>query len=145
MKEDHGEVRYEVREGIATITLSRPDKRNSLTRTMFGQLSEAVASLEEDAGVRAAVIMGEEGEGFCAGDDLTELVDIKNGKIREFLAKVQRTFLRLETLPIPVIAAVKGHALGGGLELAMSCDIIFASEGTVLGLPETGLGIIPGA
>jgi enoyl-CoA hydratase len=141
---DAGEVKYEIRDRIGIITLSRPGKRNSLTQAMFDQLSGIVTSLENNGEVRVAVIRGEEGAGFCAGDDLSELIRIESGGIRDFLSRAQSIFTRMEALPVPVIAAVKGYALGGGLELAMSCDMIFASEEAMLGLPETNLGIIPG-
>jgi len=144
MTKEQGEVRYEVQDRIAVITLSRPGKRNSLTQAMFDQLSEVVASLEGETGIRAAVVRGEEEAGFCAGDDLAELIRIESAGIRAFLARAQGIFTRMEALPVPIIATVKGHALGGGLELALSCDIIIASEEAMLGLPETNLGIIPG-
>jgi enoyl-CoA hydratase len=144
MEKDHGQIKYETKEQIAIITLSRPGKLNSLTQVMFDQLSEAVTSLEGEDGIRVAVVRGEEGTGFCAGDDLSELVKIDSRGIRDFLSRAQNIFTRMEALSVPVIAAVNGYALGGGLELAMSCDMIFASDGAVLGLPETNLGIIPG-
>lgn len=144
MTEKAGEVRYNVKDRIGIITLSRPDKRNSLTQQMFDQLSEAVDSIRKDENVRVIVIRGEEGSGFCAGDDLAELVLIQPAGIRNFLLKAQGIFTGLESLPVPVIAAVNGHVLGGGLELALSCDIILAAAETQLGLPETNLGIIPG-
>ena len=144
MAQDNGTVKYEVLDRIGIITLSRPDKRNSLTRIMFDQLSEAVDSVRGDNKVRVVVIRGEEGSGFCAGDDLAELVRIDPAGIRDFLSMAQGIFTSLEALPVPVIAAASGHVLGGGLELALSCDIILASAGTELGLPEMNLGLIPG-
>lgn len=144
MANEKGEVRCEVKDMIATITLSRPGRRNALNQVMFDQLSEIVTNLERTDETGVLVIKGDEGEGFCAGDDLSELAEIESAAVREFLVRVQRTFSHLEDLPVPVVAAVNGHALGGGLELAMSCDVIFASEGAKLGLPETNLGIIPG-
>jgi enoyl-CoA hydratase len=144
MAQDNGTVRYEVRDRIGIINISRPGKRNSMTQVMFDQLSRIVASIENGSGVRVVIIHGDEGAGFCAGDDLAELVRIEAQEIRNFLAEVQSIFTRLEALPLPVIAAVNGYVLGGGLELALSCDLILASENTKLGLPETNLGIIPG-
>jgi len=139
-----GEVRFEVQEGIGIITISRPEKRNSMTQAMFGQLAGAVSEVEKSEEVRVLVIRGEEGGDFCAGDDLGELVKVPQSGIRAFLTAAQRTFIRLEALSQPVIAAVAGNTLGGGLELALSCDLILASEDSRLGLPETNLGIIPG-
>ena len=139
-----GEVRFEVTGGIGIISISRPGKRNSMTQAMFRQLAGAVSEVEKSEEVRVLVIRGEGGGDFCAGDDLAELVRIEPPGIRRFLEEAQDTFTRLEALPQPVIAAVEGNALGGGLELALSCDLILASEGSRLGLPETNLGIIPG-
>lgn len=139
-----GEVRYEFQDGIGIVTLSRPEKRNSMTRAMFGQLAGVVSDVEKGDEVRVLVIRGEEGAGFCAGDDLSELVRIQPSGIRDFLLMGQDILTRLESLPLPVIAAIDGNALGGGLELALACDLILASEGAKLGLPEIGLGIIPG-
>ncbi|MDF1525385.1 MAG: enoyl-CoA hydratase-related protein [bacterium] len=142
-KPNMGEVRYEVSGQIATITLARPGKRNSLTQKMFDDLSSAVDKAAEEEGLRVLVIKGE-GNTFCAGDDLAELVAMDVVQVRDFLIRAQSTFTRLEALPIPVVAAVEGHALGGGLELALACDLILASSDAVLGLPETNLGVIPG-
>ncbi|UCG38199.1 MAG: enoyl-CoA hydratase/isomerase family protein [bacterium] len=139
-----GEVRYEMSEGIGAITLSRPEKRNSLTQSMFAQLSDAVSQVESSDDVRVLVLSGQKGTGFCAGDDLGELVAMDAVQAREFLIMAQGICTRLESLPVPVLAAVEGFALGGGLELALSCDLILASQNARLGLPETNLGIIPG-
>ena len=139
-----GEVRYEVSDRIATITLSRPDKRNALTQHMFARLNEVVGDVENNGDLRVLIIRGESGSVFCAGDDLAELVAMDVVQVRDFLIRTQGTFTRLEALPVPVVAAVEGHALGGGLELALACDLIVASSDAVLGLPETNLGVIPG-
>jgi enoyl-CoA hydratase len=138
-----GEIRYEVNGPIATITLSRPGKRNSMTQMMFTELDVVVRQVKGDKGLRALIIHGGEGT-FCAGDDLKELVAMEPSGVRSFLAGVQETFTQLESLDIPVIAAVEGFALGGGLELALSCDLILAAQDAQLGLPEVNLGIIPG-
>jgi enoyl-CoA hydratase len=140
---DKGKVLYEIDNLIATITLSRPEKRNSMTQKMFGELDEAVKRVAAADDVRVLVIQGDGGT-FCAGDDLAELVVLNPPQVRRFLARVQDAFLGLESLEVPVLAAVKGHALGGGLELALACDLILASSEAALGLPETNLGIIPG-
>jgi enoyl-CoA hydratase len=144
MTQDNGEVRYEVSDRIATITLSRPGKRNALTQHMFARLGEVVGEVENGSDLRVLIIRGESGSVFCAGDDLSQLVAMDLVQVRDFLISAQGTFTRLEALPIPVIAAVEGHALGGGLELALACDLILASSGAVMGLPETNLGVIPG-
>ena len=138
-----GEIRYDISDNIATITLSRPEKRNSMTQKMFEELHKVVELVAREENVRVLVIKGDGGT-FCAGDDLAELVVLDPSRVRKFLARVQVTFLGLESLEIPVLAAVNGHALGGGLELALACDLVLASSEAALGLPETNLGIIPG-
>ena len=138
-----GEVRYKLSGQIATVTLSRPEKRNSMTQKMFGELDTAVKHIAKEDSVRVLIIRGDNGT-FCAGDDLVELAAMDPSRVRRFLAGVQCTFLDLESLEIPVVAAVEGHALGGGLELALACDLILASFDAFFGLPETNLGIIPG-
>jgi len=144
MSEDKGTVSYETDGPIGTITLSRPEKRNALTQHMFARLAEVVGEAEIQKDLRVLIIRGEKGSAFCAGDDLAELVAMDVVKARDFLIRAQSTFVRLENLPLPVLAAVEGFALGGGLELALSCDLILASSDAVLGLPETNLGLIPG-
>jgi enoyl-CoA hydratase len=111
---------------------------------MFERLGEIVGDVEKTSDLRVLVIRGESGSVFCAGDDLAELSAMDVVQVRDFLIRTQSTFARLEALPIPVVAAVEGYALGGGLELALACDLILASSDAVLGLPETNLGVIPG-
>ncbi len=136
-------VEFEIRDRIATVTLNRPGKRNALTLAMFEQLREAVHRVEGNGDLRVLVIRGEGGT-FCAGDDLTELLSHDARSVRDFLIMVQGILTRLEALSVPVVAAVEGFALGGGLELALACDVILANENARLGLPESNLGIIPG-
>ncbi len=138
-----GEVRYEIRDRIATITLSRPGKRNSLTLKMFTELDRAVGEIAGRTDLRVVVVTGDQAT-FCAGDDLQELGAMGPSRVRAFLASVQETYTRFESLPTPVVAAVKGYALGGGLELALACDLILCSEEARLGLPEVNLGVLPG-
>jgi len=143
MTEEKGTVSYEVEGPIATITLSRPGKRNSMTQKMFRELGVIVEKAAGEAGLRVLIVRGDQ-ETFCAGDDLGELVSMDLPRVRDFLAGVGATFTRIESLPFPVIAAVEGYALGGGLELALACDLILLSEEALLGLPELNLGVIPG-
>ena len=138
-----GEIRYVIDGQIATLTLSRPGKKNSLTQKMFAELAATVKAVADNRSIRVLVIRGEDGV-FCAGDDLSELVKMGPSDVRRFIADAQGTFTYLESMEIPVLAAVEGFALGGGLELALSCDLILASRNAQLGLPEINLGIIPG-
>ncbi|MDF1535746.1 MAG: enoyl-CoA hydratase/isomerase family protein [bacterium] len=143
MKEDKGTVSYQVDGPIATITLSRAGKRNSMTQKMFAELDAIVRRARGEEDLRVLLIRGGEGT-FCAGDDLAELSSMDPSKARDFIIRAQGTFTSLEALSCPVLAAVEGFALGGGLELALSCDLILAAQGAQLGLPELNLGIIPG-
>jgi enoyl-CoA hydratase/carnithine racemase len=138
-------IRYEVEGGLATIALDRPDKRNAMNATMFAELGDAAAGAAEDDAVRVVLVRGE-GTSFCAGIDLAALAD-QFGKppaeLREFIALAQRPFAVLASMPKPTIAAVQGHALGAGCQLALACDLRVAAEGASFGILELNFGIIP--
>lgn len=136
-------IKYEKKAGYAIITLNRPDKLNALNKQLFTDLNEVTTTIELDKDIRAVLLTGE-GKAFAAGADIKELnaCDGRSGKhFSEFGSKVMA---RLESMSIPVIAAVNGFALGGGCELAMSCHIRYASVNAKLGQPEINLGILPG-
>lgn len=135
-------VAYEKRDGIAVVTLNRPEKLNALSREVLEDLLEVLEAVGRDPEVRAVVIAGS-GKAFCAGADVSEFTK-SLPEIREFIDLGRRVFELLETMDKPVVAAVHGFALGGGFELALSCDLIVAAEGTQLGSPEINLGIVPG-
>jgi enoyl-CoA hydratase len=139
-----GEVRYEVSDRIGVVTLSRPGKRNSLTLEMIETLGTVVKGLRSGDRPRVLVIRGEGDEGLAAGVNLNVMAGMNPEEARDFSLGVQDILTQLETLPIPVLAAISGYALGGGLELALACDMIFTSENARLGFPEVNLGIIPG-
>lgn len=128
---------------IAWITLNRKDKLNAINSLMLQELSEAVNSIEKDVNIRCVVISGEGDRAFSAGADIKELQKLTSETALEFAIKGQQVFSRLEGLSKPVIAAISGYALGGGLELALACDFRIASDGTELGCPEIKLGFIP--
>jgi enoyl-CoA hydratase/carnithine racemase len=134
---------YEVADGIATVTVDRPEVRNALSRTVLADLRTALAAAREDEKVGAVVLTGAGEKAFVAGADINQLVGytLHTGLDSE----MQRTFDELEAFEKPTIAAVNGFALGGGCELAMACDIRIASTAARFGLPETTLGILPGA
>jgi enoyl-CoA hydratase/carnithine racemase len=136
-------LHYEVAEGIATVTVNRPEVRNALSRTVLADLRAALAAARDDEKVGAVLFTGAGEKAFVAGADIKQLVShtLHTGLESE----MQRTFDELESFEKPTIAAVNGFALGGGCELAMSCDIRIASTTARFGLPETMLGIIPGA
>jgi enoyl-CoA hydratase/carnithine racemase len=128
----------------AWITLDRPDKLNAINATMLQELSEALDTTEKDANVRCIIITGEGKKAFSAGADITELHKLTQETAAEFSRKGQQAFTKIETMSKPVVAAINGYALGGGLELALACDFRIASDHAKLGFPEMKLGIIPG-
>ena len=133
-----------VEERVAIVTLDRPDRLNALDGDALLELGVALELAEADVGVRALIVTGA-GRAFVAGADVgafTAIDDPFTG--REFALSGQDVFNSLAALPIPTIAAVNGFALGGGLELALACDLRVAAHGARLGLPEVGLGLIPG-
>ena len=134
----------EVEAGIATVTVNRPDKLNALTIATVAELYSCFTALADDPSVRVVILRGAGEKAFVAGADIGELANMTSSEGEMFAAGGQRLMNRIENLGKPVIAAVNGFALGGGCELAMACTFRYASEGAKLGLPETGLGIIPG-
>lgn len=133
------------REGrVAWIVLNRPERLNAISPEMLGELSKALDELEEDESVRVVVITGS-GRAFSAGADITAFQGLRPVKAYIFSRRFQELLNKIERLAKPVIASINGYALGGGLELAMACDIRIASESSILGQPEINLGLIPGA
>ncbi len=133
------------REGnVATVTLNRPDKLNAINATLLRELFHVVVELSADKEIHCAVLTGAGDKAFAAGADI--------GAMREMTAAEARTFAhlghalgeRIESASIPILAAVNGFALGGGCELALACDFIYASDKAKLGQPEVNLGVIPG-
>jgi enoyl-CoA hydratase len=131
-------------EGIATITFNRPEKLNALSLEMAGELREAVHEISQDTAVRVLIFRGQ-GRAFMAGVDVKTFLGATPFSIRPFMHRAHDFLFRLEALEIPVIAAVHGFALGAGFEIALACDFIYTADTAKLGLPETTLGIIPGA
>jgi enoyl-CoA hydratase len=135
---------YEKKDDIGLLTINRPDKMNALSTELTNELQQVLAEIEEDKDLRILIITGAGEKAFVAGADINELVDrdaLLGRKVSRFR---QELFSRIENLPIPVIGAVNGFALGGGLELALACNIRLASEKAKFGAPEVKLGIIPG-
>ncbi|MBO4233619.1 enoyl-CoA hydratase [Riemerella anatipestifer] len=130
---------------IATITINRPESLNALNATTIKELSTALDELESDQNIRVIILTGSGAKSFVAGADIKEFSDFNTPKAEELARTGQNTlFNKIEQLKKPVIAAVNGFALGGGLELAMACHIRYASDNAKLGLPEVTLGLIPG-
>jgi len=136
-------VRFTKQGAVAIVTIDRPDALNALNSEVIGAVDGAIDAVEADPQIQAVVVTGE-GRAFVAGADIGEMKDMTPLEAEAFSARAHRIFGRLEELPIPTIAAVNGFALGGGCELALCCDFIYASTKAKIGQPETGLGLIPG-
>jgi len=135
---------YEKKDDIGILTVNRPDKLNAISNELTSELSSLMDELEKDDKLRVLVITGAGDKAFVAGADIQELVDRDARMGRRVSRDRQEIFSRIENLPVPVIAAVNGYALGGGLELALACNIRVCSEKAQFGAPEVKLGIIPG-
>ncbi len=135
-------IRLETEDAVAILTIDRPKALNALNSKTLQEIESALASVPGQA--RVLIVTGGGEKAFVAGADIAEMATIGSAKAREFSALGHRVMLLLEQLSIPTLAAVNGFALGGGLELAMACDFIYASEKAKLGLPEVTLGVIPG-
>ena len=133
----------DVEDRIATITINRPEARNALSRTVIREILEALDALRDDDSVGAVVFTGAGEKAFIAGADITQVRTYTMHTGLE--SAMQRAFDSIESFEKPTIAAVNGFALGGGCELAMACDIRIASTTARFGLPETTLGVLPGA
>jgi len=135
-------VLYEERDGIAWITLNRPDKLNALNADVFRRLGEDLERLEE--GPSGVGILGGAGRAFAAGADIQDYVDISVEEYRAFMNVGRAPTDAIGRLSKPVIAAVRGFALGGGFELVLACDLVVAADNARFGLPEPRLGLAPG-
>jgi enoyl-CoA hydratase len=137
-------LNFDISDTIGTLTFNRPKALNALNHELVQEVGAVLDLIEQDPGVRVLVLTGAGDKAFVAGADISELTQLDALGAKKFATLGQKTFARLESLPIPVIAAVNGFALGGGTEVALACDFIYASEKAVFGLPEITLGIIPG-
>ena len=135
---------YEKKDTIGVLTINRPEKLNALSNELIDELAQFLDEMENDEELRILVITGAGEKAFVAGADIQELVDRDALLGRKVSRTRQEIFSRIENLPIPVIAAVNGYALGGGLELALACSIRICSDRAQFGAPEVKLGIIPG-
>jgi enoyl-CoA hydratase/carnithine racemase len=129
---------------VAEIVLDRPEALNALSTAMLASLAQACARVGADRAVRAVLLTSSAGRAFCVGADLKERAAMTDAQILAQRPVFRAAFAALLGLPQPVIAAVHGFALGGGCELALSCDVIVADDTAVFGLPETTVGLVPG-
>ena len=140
---ESGSILCETSGGVALVTIDRPERRNALSRDAWLELRATIAALRTDESVVGMIVTGAGDRSFAAGADLAELVDRSPALALDGL--VQTILQELEDLPFPTIAALNGHALGGGWELALACDLRVAVTTAKVGFPEVGLGIMPGA
>lgn len=136
-------ITFEQKDQIGIITINRPKALNALNSQVLDELNETLDSVDLNT-VRALILTGAGEKSFVAGADIAEMSTLTKAEGEAFGKKGNDVFRKLETLPIPVIAAVNGFALGGGCEISLSCDIRICSENAVFGQPEVGLGITPG-
>ena len=136
-------ITYEVEGQIGIITINRPKALNALNSAVLDELDKALDAVDQEA-IRCLILTGAGEKSFVAGADIGEMSTLTKAEGEAFGKKGNDVFRKLETFPIPVIAAVNGFALGGGCEISMSCDIRICSENAVFGQPEVGLGITPG-
>lgn len=135
---------FEIKNNIAFITINRPKSLNALNTDLLNEIFKALEEVEANPDIRVLILTGSGDKAFVAGADITELAELNTLAAKFFVTNGHKTMSKLQDLPIPVIAAVNGFALGGGLELALSCDFIYASDNAKFGLPEITLGLIPG-
>lgn len=134
----------EIEPGIYRLTVHRPAALNALNAATLDEITHAVATVAANGSARVLLLTGAGEKAFVAGADIAEMQALTAAQAREFSERGMRVMHALEALPLPVIALVNGYALGGGCELALACDWIFASERAVFGQPEVNLGIPPG-
>ena len=136
-------ITYEVEGQIGIITINRPKALNALNSAVLDELDKTLDAVDQEA-IRCLILTGAGEKSFVAGADIGEMSTLTKAEGEAFGKKGNDVFRKLETFPIPVIAAVNGFALGGGCEISMSCDIRICADTAVFGQPETGLGITPG-
>ena len=135
----------EEKDGVAVLTLNRPEVMNSFNFALLLALKKQIDALRSNANIRVIIITGSGPKAFCAGADLKERTALDELQVKDFIFTIRNLFTDIEFLNKPVIAAVNGIALGGGMELALACDIRIAAASASMGLTETRLAIIPGA
>ncbi len=141
---EYKNIIFQIEEQIATITFNRPKVLNALNEASLKEFSHAIDKVAEDEDIRVLILTGAGDKSFVAGADITEFLKFNALKAKIFSEMGHGIVSKLQELSIPVIGAVNGFALGGGCEVVIACDFIYASENAMFGLPEINLGIIPG-
>lgn len=140
----YSSIEFSCSEGIALITFNRPKALNALNAVLLDEFADALKKISQDETIRVLLVTGAGDKSFVAGADITEIAPLSPLGAKKFAQRGQDVIGRLQGLAIPVIAVVNGYALGGGCEVALACDFIYASEKAIFGLPEINLGVIPG-
>ncbi len=141
---NHENILFEISDGVGVLTFNRPKILNALSSAALDEVAEVIARVAREDSIRVLVLTGAGEKAFVAGADITEFNSLSPLSARLFAERGQRLFFEIERLAKPVIACVNGFALGGGCEIAMSCDFIYASEKARFGQPEVNLGLMPG-
>ena len=136
---------YEVEGDVGIVRFNRPKALNAVNTEMVKELDDALIRVKGDSNIRVLILTGQGDKAFMAGADISQMANFDTLQLRRFSRDLHEVQFRLEGLPIPVIACVNGFALGGGTEMAMASDFIYASENAKFGQPEINLGLIPGA
>ena len=137
-------IKTDLQENTLVITINRPDKLNALNERVLEELESIIIDNREKSNIKCLIITGEGDKAFVAGADIKEMSSFSSMDATNYSKKGINLFNAIESYPKPIIAAVNGYALGGGLELALACHIRYISKNTILGLPEVSLGLIPG-
>ncbi len=137
-------LQVEKKDKITVVTLNRPQALNALNTGVLNDLEKFFHSVKENKATRVIILTGSGDKAFVAGADIKEISTLNQKSSQEFSVKGQKVFSMIESLPQVVIGAINGFALGGGLELALSCDFLVATPGSKFGLPEVSLGLLPG-
>lgn len=129
---------------VVELALDRPEAMNAISTALAQEITAVTAALAADPGVRAVVVTSTSERAFCVGADLKERNGFTDAQMMDHRLVSKQAYRGVLDLPVPAVAAVEGHALGGGMEIALSCDLVVAGEAATVGLPEVGVGVIPG-